>query len=73
MKTAKLKRTANKDKRPLTEANIAKLERDFDFGSGLEVIVGTSTPKGEKPTYYYSNKMEKLKLKTGRGESRLSK
>lgn len=58
----------NTEKKPLTDSDISKLERDFDFGNGVSLTIESSNGKTGKmdTTYHYSNKLEKLETKGGK-------
>jgi hypothetical protein len=56
---------SNKEKKPLTDSDISKLEEKFDSGNGLTITIGNSNDKNDKMniTYHYSNKLDKLNIK----------
>ena len=58
---------SNKEKKPLTDSGISKLERDFDFGNGVTLTIESSNGKTGKNdvTYHYSSKLKKLETKGG--------
>lgn len=65
MRDKKPKTLSNKEKKPLTDSDISKLERNFDFGKGVSLTIESSNGKTGKNdvTYHYSNKLEKLDAK----------
>lgn len=49
---------------PLPDGLIDKLKKDFDFGNGLEISIGSYDPNTNKysPGYVFSSKLPVLKI-----------